>query len=100
MLWTNASLWRQISSKQSTLSFVIGLLRVFPATSVLDVITLFSPKFSCPYKQIILQLGLMPKEASHFWGKGSSLLSSLSMALNHSPVASAEEIPIIAALVC
>lgn len=42
----------------------------------------------------------MPKEASHFWGKGSSLLSSLSMALNHSPVASAEEIPIIAALVC
>lgn len=82
------------------MSFVIDLLRVFPATSVLDVITLFSPKFSCPYKQTIVHLGLRPKEASHFGGKGSSLLSSPSVALNHSPAASAEEIPIIAALVC
>lgn len=57
------------------------------------------PKFySCPCKQKIPHLGLRPKEASHLLGKGSSFLSFLSVALNHSPAASAEEIPITAAL--
>lgn len=43
----------------------------------------------------IPHLGL---KAVTFQDKGSSLLSSLSMALNHSPAASAEEIPATMAL--
>lgn len=62
---------------------------------------LIFPKFcSCPCKQKILHLGFRPKETSHFRGKGSSLFSSLSTALNHSPAASAGDPYCCSACVC
>lgn len=66
------------------MSFAIALLHVFPATSVLNVTTLFSPKFySSLCKQKIPHLDLKSKKASHFQGKGSSLFPP-SLALSHS----------------
>lgn len=55
--------------QQATLYFTVALL-VFPATSVLDVTTWFSPS-SAPV--LAKHLGFRPKETSHFRGKGSSL---------------------------